>query len=84
MSEAVWAATWPVERIQQRAFFTFGMDLLLSLNLSQVRLVFSHAIGNVVAHFRKSSVEMVLRIWMFVCELLPFLASFHESMIDTN
>ena len=36
MAEAVWAATWPVERIRQRAFFTFGMDLLLSLNLFQV------------------------------------------------
>ena len=36
MAEAVWAATGPVERIRQRAFFTFGMDLLLSLNLFQV------------------------------------------------
>ena len=36
MSEAVWAATWPMERIRQRSFFTFGMDLLLSLNLTQV------------------------------------------------
>ncbi|GAX83195.1 hypothetical protein CEUSTIGMA_g10621.t1 [Chlamydomonas eustigma] len=40
MSEAVWAATWPVERIQQRAFFTFGMDILLSLNLFQTREFF--------------------------------------------
>jgi hypothetical protein len=33
MSAAVWRAAWPVERLRQRAFFTFGMDVLLKLNL---------------------------------------------------
>ncbi|KAG2430978.1 hypothetical protein HYH02_013511 [Chlamydomonas schloesseri] len=40
MAAAVWAATWPMERIRQRAFFTFGMDVLLSLNLVQIREFF--------------------------------------------
>lgn len=40
MAHAVWAATWPVERIRQRAFFTFGMDVLLSLDLFQMREFF--------------------------------------------
>jgi hypothetical protein len=33
MSAAVWRSAWPVERLRQRAFFTFGMDVLLKLNL---------------------------------------------------
>jgi lycopene beta-cyclase len=41
MAAAVWRATWPVERIRQRFFNTFGMDLLLSLDLSQTRDFFS-------------------------------------------
>lgn len=40
MAAAVWAATWPVERIRQRAFFNFGMDVLLSLNLLEIREFF--------------------------------------------
>jgi lycopene beta-cyclase len=33
MAAAVWRSAWPVERLRQRAFFTFGMDVLLKLNL---------------------------------------------------
>uniref|UniRef100_A0A7R9VJC8 lycopene beta-cyclase n=2 Tax=Chlamydomonas euryale TaxID=1486919 RepID=A0A7R9VJC8_9CHLO len=40
MAERVWAATWPVERIRQRTFLTFGMELLLSLDLAQTRRFF--------------------------------------------
>ncbi|GIL80240.1 hypothetical protein Vretimale_17433 [Volvox reticuliferus] len=40
MANAVWRATWPLERIRQRAFFTFGMDVLLSLDLLQIREFF--------------------------------------------
>lgn len=41
MAAAVWRATWPLERIRQRAFFTFGMDVLLSLDLGEIREFFS-------------------------------------------
>lgn len=41
MAAAVWRATWPVERIRQRAFNNFGMDMLLSLNLAQIRDFFA-------------------------------------------
>ncbi|KAL6745345.1 lycopene beta cyclase [Haematococcus lacustris] len=41
MSAAVWRAAWPVERIRQRLFNTFGMELLLSLDLQQTRDFFS-------------------------------------------
>ncbi|EFJ41647.1 hypothetical protein VOLCADRAFT_107605 [Volvox carteri f. nagariensis] len=40
MANAVWRATWPVERVRQRAFFTFGMDVLLSLDLYEMREFF--------------------------------------------
>ena len=40
MAHAVWRAMWPVERIRQRAFNNFGMDILLSLNLAQTREFF--------------------------------------------
>jgi len=33
----VWRTVWPRERLQQRAFFTFGQKMLLALDL-QVRL----------------------------------------------
>lgn len=41
MAAAVWRATWPLERIRQRAFFSFGMDMLLSFNLEQIREFFA-------------------------------------------
>uniref|UniRef100_A0A7S0RHM7 lycopene beta-cyclase n=1 Tax=Chlamydomonas leiostraca TaxID=1034604 RepID=A0A7S0RHM7_9CHLO len=41
MAAAIWRATWPVERIRQRAFNNFGMDMLLSLNLAQIRDFFN-------------------------------------------
>jgi hypothetical protein len=41
MSAAVWRATWPVERIRQRAFNVFGMEMLISLDLKQTREFFS-------------------------------------------
>ena len=36
MSAAVWGALWPVQRLRQREFFNFGMEVLLKLDL-QVR-----------------------------------------------
>lgn len=33
MSKAVWNVVWPRERLQQRAFFTFGQKILLELDL---------------------------------------------------
>jgi hypothetical protein len=33
LSAAVWRAAWPRERLQQRAFFTFGQKMLLALDL---------------------------------------------------
>ncbi|GBF92105.1 lycopene beta cyclase [Raphidocelis subcapitata] len=41
MSAAVWRAAWPVERLRQRAFFCFGMDVLLRLNLAETRQFFN-------------------------------------------
>lgn len=49
MSAAVWRAAWPVERLRQRAFFTFGMDVLLKLNL-QVCAVLSLVFAMMLAH----------------------------------
>lgn len=33
IANQVWGALWPIERIQQREFFCFGMAVLLKLNL---------------------------------------------------
>jgi lycopene beta-cyclase len=41
MAAGVWRAAWPVERLRQRAFFTFGMDVLLKLNLDETRNFFN-------------------------------------------
>lgn len=41
MAAAVWRATWPVERLQQRAFYNFGMAVLLKLNLYDMREFFA-------------------------------------------
>lgn len=40
MAAAVWSTIWPVERLQQREFFSFGMEVLLSLNLAETREFF--------------------------------------------
>lgn len=37
----VWRAIWPVERLRQREFFTFGMDVLMKLDLEETRQFFS-------------------------------------------
>ena len=39
-TEALWRALWPVERIRQRDFFCFGMEVTLQLDLL-VRDVFA-------------------------------------------
>lgn len=41
MAAAVWAASWPKDRIRQREFFNFGMDVLLKLDLAQTRQFFN-------------------------------------------
>ncbi|BDA46459.1 Lycopene beta cyclase, chloroplastic [Coccomyxa sp. Obi] len=41
LSASIWHSIWPVERIRQRAFFSFGMDVLLSLNLAETRQFFA-------------------------------------------
>lgn len=41
MAAAVWAAMWPVQRIRQREFFEFGMEVLLKLDLAETRDFFS-------------------------------------------
>ena len=35
---AAWASLWPMARLRQRAFFCFGMDVLLSLDLAETRV----------------------------------------------
>ena len=37
-STAAWASLWPLARLRQRAFFCFGMDVLLSLDLAETRV----------------------------------------------
>ncbi|KAI3438710.1 hypothetical protein D9Q98_001130 [Chlorella vulgaris] len=41
MSAAVWGVMWPVQRLRQRAFFEFGMDVLLKLDLAETRQFFA-------------------------------------------
>jgi lycopene beta-cyclase len=41
MSAAVWRAMWPKQRLRQRAFFEFGMDVLLKLDLAETRQFFA-------------------------------------------
>jgi lycopene beta-cyclase len=37
----VWATLWPLQRLRQREFFAFGMDVLLRLNLAETRQFFA-------------------------------------------
>ncbi|KAK9828833.1 hypothetical protein WJX72_002308 [[Myrmecia] bisecta] len=41
MAASVWNAIWPVERLRQREFFLFGMDVLLKLDLQETRDFFT-------------------------------------------
>lgn len=41
MSAAVWEAMWPAQRVRQREFFNFGMEVLLKLDLEETREFFS-------------------------------------------
>ena len=41
MASSVWQSTWPVQRLRQRAFFNFGMEVLLRLNLKETREFFN-------------------------------------------
>ncbi|XP_073389043.1 lycopene beta cyclase, chloroplastic isoform X1 [Physcomitrium patens] len=40
LAAGVWADLWPLERQQQRAFFCFGMEVLLKLDLAGTRRFF--------------------------------------------
>lgn len=41
MTSKIWKAIWPKERLRQREFFTFGMDVLLKLDLAETRQFFA-------------------------------------------
>ena len=41
MAARVWETAWPKTRIRQREFFNFGMDILLVLDLHQIRQFFA-------------------------------------------
>ena len=41
MAAAAWRAMWPVQRLRQREFFDFGMEVLLTLDLEQTREFFA-------------------------------------------
>lgn len=45
MTSKIWKAIWPKERLRQREFFTFGMDVLLKLDLKETRQFFSAFFG---------------------------------------
>ena len=38
-SRRMWDSIWPEERLDQRAVFNFGMEVLLALNLADMRLL---------------------------------------------
>eukprot|EP00898_Chlorokybus_atmophyticus_P008232 jgi/Chlat1/840/Chrsp104S01287 len=40
ISSTVWRSLWPLSRLRQREFFTFGMDVLLQLDLKGTREFF--------------------------------------------
>ena len=40
-AQYIWASIWPSERLQQREFMTYGMEVLLKLDLGQTRDFFS-------------------------------------------
>jgi lycopene beta-cyclase len=37
----MWESIWPVQRLHQRAFMNFGMEVILKLDLTQTRQFFS-------------------------------------------
>lgn len=45
MTSKIWKAIWPKERLRQREFFTFGMDILLKLDLKETRQFFAAFFG---------------------------------------
>jgi lycopene beta-cyclase len=40
LSRAIWETVWPEERLSQREFFNFGMEILLTLDLASTREFF--------------------------------------------
>ena len=40
-AQYIWSSIWPSERLRQREFMTFGMEVLLKLDLPQTRKFFS-------------------------------------------
>lgn len=41
LTNNIWRSIWPKERLRQREFFTFGMDVLLKLDLAEIRQFFA-------------------------------------------
>lgn len=75
MAAAVWRATWPVERLRQRAFFNFGMAVLLKLNLYDMREFFN-AFFSLSAFHWHGFLSARLKFW----ELIAFgLALFSKA-----
>jgi lycopene beta-cyclase len=82
MSAGVWRAAWPVERLRQRAFFTFGMDVLLKLNLEETRNFFN-AFFSLSAFHWHGFLSARLGFWQLITFGLSLFAnSNNQSRID--
>jgi lycopene beta-cyclase len=40
-SRRMWESIWPAQRLRQRAFLNYGMEVILQLNLTQIRHFFA-------------------------------------------
>jgi hypothetical protein len=82
MSAGVWRAAWPVERLRQRAFFTFGMDVLLKLNLEETRSFFN-AFFSLSAYNWHGFLSARLDFWQLIgFGLSLFANSSNQSRLD--
>lgn len=82
MSAGVWRAAWPVERLRQRAFFTFGMDVLLKLNLEETRSFFN-AFFSLSAFNWHGFLSARLGFWQLIAFGLSLFAnSSNQSRLD--
>jgi lycopene beta-cyclase len=82
MSAGVWRAAWPVERLRQRAFFTFGMDVLLKLNLEETRSFFN-AFFSLSAFNWHGFLSARLDFWQLIAFGLSLFAnSSNQSRLD--
>lgn len=81
-AQHIWQSIWPSDRLRQREFMTFGMEVLLKLDLARTREFFSAFFALSDFHWRGFLSSQLGFTQLFVFGLSLFAKSSNQVRLD--